>query len=62
MKIVAKPIKAVAIFEYEDNQKPPLPYKFKIKEYRALTIHGKKLKRKKDILRQYPYHIDVIYD
>ena len=32
MKIVAKPIKAVAIFEYEDNQKPPLPYKFKLKE------------------------------
>lgn len=32
MKIVAKPIKAVAIFEYEDSQKPPMPYKFKLKE------------------------------
>ena len=36
-------------------------YKFKIKKYRALTIH-RKIKEAQDILRQYPYHIDVIYD
>lgn len=32
MKIVAKPIKAVVIFEYDDKKKPPMPYKFKVKE------------------------------
>lgn len=32
MKIVAKPIKAVVIFEYDDKNKPPMPYKFKVRE------------------------------
>lgn len=30
MKIVAKPIKTIVVFEYGD--KPPMPYKFKLKE------------------------------
>lgn len=30
MKIVAKPIKMIAVFEYDD--KPPRPYKFKMRE------------------------------
>ena len=30
MKIVAKPIKTLVVFEY--NDRPPMPYKFKYKE------------------------------
>ena len=32
MKMVEKPIRAVAIFEYEDAKKAPMPYKSKMKE------------------------------
>lgn len=32
MKIVAKPIKAVVVFEYATAEKAPMPYKFKVKE------------------------------
>lgn len=32
MKIVAIPIKAVVIFEYANAEKPPMPYKFKVRE------------------------------
>lgn len=32
MNVVSKPIKAIAVFEYEDANKPPMPYKFKMKE------------------------------
>lgn len=32
MKIVAIPIKVIAVFDYQDSEKHPIPYKFKMKE------------------------------
>ena len=32
MKIVAKPIRVLAVFEYQDKERPPIPYKFKMYE------------------------------
>ena len=43
MKIVAKPIKTIVVFEYDD--KPPIPYKFKIMEESGEEITVKVDKR-----------------
>ena len=32
MKIVAIPIKVIAVFDYQDSEKHPIPYKFKMRE------------------------------
>lgn len=38
MKIVARPIKTMVVFEYDDKDKYPQPYKFKMKDEKGDEI------------------------